>query len=152
MRDDVRRKLLADYAVALVTERESWDHLRHSQLSDAQRCEMLARWKQTAARLKTLAWQLREASPRALPGGLPVAPDQHGQLRTDAVGKRGEAGLNAKRRGRRFQTLVLVGAMRLAARWRARLKATMTRLDPPWMRCMARAAQRKPRIAVHKAQ
>ncbi len=127
MRDEVRRKLLAEYAVALVTERESWEHLRDSPLTEAQRCATLAQWKQTAARLKLLAAQLRASSP-CVPDAAPAAavplhavPDQ--PRRSVAVPAATRA--RARRRVQPLQTFLLAGATRLAAEWRA-LKATMT--------------------------
>jgi hypothetical protein len=63
--DDVRRKLLAEYAATLVAERATWERLREPQLSEAERCHAFGQWKRTAARLKTLTQQLRD-EPRSL--------------------------------------------------------------------------------------
>lgn len=120
MRDEVRRKLLADYAVALVTERESWEHLRHSPLTEAQRCATLAGWKRDSARLKMLAAQLRASSPSV--GAVPAAPSQPHRA---PDGGQSAARSNPKRRVQPLQMLLLAGAMRLATEWRA-LKATVT--------------------------
>ena len=63
--DDARKKLLAEFALALVAERAAWERLGEPQLTEVERCQCLAAWKPTAARLKSLAQQIRGA---ALPG------------------------------------------------------------------------------------
>jgi hypothetical protein len=63
MPNEVRRKLLAEYAVALVAERESWERMREPQLGDAERCRSVGQWKQAAASVRTLARQVRATAP-----------------------------------------------------------------------------------------
>jgi hypothetical protein len=57
--DDPRKKLLAEFALALVAERAAWERLSEPQLSEVERCHCLAEWKPTAARVKSLAQQIR---------------------------------------------------------------------------------------------
>ena len=63
MRNEIRRKLLIEYAVALVAERDSWERLSDPELTEAQRCRLFGEWKQTAATLKQLGRRLRDAEP-----------------------------------------------------------------------------------------
>ena len=60
--DDARKKLLAEYAVALVMERAAWERLSDPQLTEPERCHCFAKWKLAAALLKTLAQQVRGAA------------------------------------------------------------------------------------------
>jgi len=64
--DDMRKRLLAEYAAALVEERASWERLSDPQLSEVERFHTYARWKPAADRLKTLVHELREPAPGAM--------------------------------------------------------------------------------------
>jgi hypothetical protein len=64
--DDVRKKLLAEYAAALVEERTSWERLSDPLLSELERYHIYARWKPASDRLKNLVHELREPAPAAM--------------------------------------------------------------------------------------
>jgi hypothetical protein len=98
MNNEVRRKLLAEYAVALVAERESWERSREPQLGDAERCRSIGQWKENAARLKMLARQVRDSAP--------AATNTHPRTNARATAP--------------FYLPWLVASSRLVAMWRAR--------------------------------
>lgn len=64
--DDVRKRLLAEYAAALVEERASWERLSDPLLSEVERFDTYARWKPASDRLKILVHELREPAPVAM--------------------------------------------------------------------------------------
>lgn len=137
MRNDVRKKLLADYAVALVAERESWGRLHEPDLTEAERCRILGEWKQVAAALKILVRQLREApadavfepapSHRTDAGSVPPpeAPNDW-ELMADAAPAPGAS--NAAARRRPFHVQCLLASLRLVTMLRARLGTAVPRL------------------------
>ncbi|MHB1122890.1 MAG: hypothetical protein ACYC0T_09220 [Ramlibacter sp.] len=139
MRHDVRKKLLADYAVALVAERESWGRLHEPDLTEAERCRILGEWKQIAAGLKTLVRQLRDvpADPVFEPersrgdDADPVLPPEAAdgwELMADAAAVAGAAVAPALRRP--FHVQCLLASLRLMAMLRARLESAVPRLGP----------------------
>lgn len=135
MRNDARKKLLADYAVALVAERESWARLHEPDLTEAERCRILGEWKQVAAGLKTLVRQLRDLPVVA------VAVAQQSSGTTDAAHLPREpadewdfieAAVPAPDPRRRpFHVHWLLASLRLMATLRARLETAVPRLGSP---------------------
>lgn len=130
MRNDVRKKLLADYAVALVAERESWGRLQEPDLTEAERCRILGEWKHIAADLKTLVRQLRDLPAVAVS----VAPQLPHRPGADALVAPAPAdewefteGTAAAPR-RPFPVQCLLASLRLMAAWRARLETAAPRL------------------------
>lgn len=129
MRNDLRKKLLADYAMALVEERTSWERLREPDLTEAERCRTFGEWKQTASRLKTLARHLREAEPPAAslaPAAADAAPIQeqacavHPQFGRDVAQSMPPPALQW-----------LVRSTRLVTTWLARTHAGLARVGSP---------------------
>lgn len=113
MRNEVRRKLLIEYAVALVAERESWERLRDPGLTEAERCRLFGEWKRTASGLKQLVRRLRDAEPVHLSESEDTA---HAAESSD------EASLP-----RRFHVPWVAARLRLVVRWCARLETAMPR-------------------------
>lgn len=137
MRNDDRKKLLADYAVALVAERESWERLHESNLTESERCRILGEWKQVAAALKMLVRQLRDAP--ATPVFLESHPAQssddgalvpnlpaHAQFELPAVHPPATDGLR-----RPFHVPCLGAALRLVTVLRTRLGTAVPGLGSP---------------------
>lgn len=137
MRNDARKKLLADYAVALVAERESWGRLHEPDLTEAERCRILGEWKQVAAGLKTLVRQLRDlpvvavaVAPQssecrgadALP---PWEPADEWELVEGAAPAPTASGPAARRRP--FHVHCLLGSLRFMAALRTRLETAVPR-------------------------
>lgn len=137
MRNDVRKKLLADYAVALVAERESWRRLHEPHLTEAERCRILGEWKQIAAGLKTLVRQLRDVPavsvsdpPRSqgphADSVLPPEPADEWEVMADGVAAPPASIAPALRR--RFHVHCLLASLRLMTTLRARLESAVPRL------------------------
>jgi hypothetical protein len=137
MRNDVRKKLLADYAVALVAERESWGRLHEPDLTEAERCRILGEWKQVAAALKILVRQLREVpadsifeparSHRTDAGSvLPPEAADDWELMADAPAAPDAPKAAARRRP--FHVHCLLASLRLVTALRARLGTSVPRL------------------------
>lgn len=137
MRNDARKRLLADYAVALVAERESWGRLHEPDLTEAERCRILGEWKQVAAGLKTLARQLRDvpadsalAPARSLraDAGSAVAAEaaDDWEFMADAAPAPDASSASAPRRP--FHAHCLLTSLRLVAVLRARLETAVPRL------------------------
>lgn len=137
MRNDLRKKLLADYAVALVAERESWARLHEPELTEAERCRILGEWKQVAAGLKTLVRQLRDVPAVAVPDPsrsecpdagsvLPPEPGEEWDFMADAVAAPTATMEPALRRP--FHVHCLVASLRLMTTLRARLATAVPRL------------------------
>lgn len=132
-----RKKLLADYAVALVAERESWGRLHDPDLTEAERCRILGEWKQVAAGLKILVRQLREVPADSVfepaqshgtdadPLPQPEAADDW-ELMADAAAAPG-ASKSAVRR-RPLHVHCLLASWRLVTLLRARLETAVPRL------------------------
>lgn len=137
MPNEVRKKLLADYAVALVAERESWGRLHEPDLTEAERCRILGEWKQVSAGLKTLVRQLRDLPVAAVPVATPSSQSMDAAARLsgelaqewDAMGDATAApGPEAAALRRPLHVLCLVASSRLIAMLRARLETTVPRL------------------------
>lgn len=138
MRHDVRKKLLADYAVALVAERESWARLQDPDLTEAQRCRTLGEWKQIAAGLKTLVRQLRDAPIACVPVAPGTSPSGEGDSHPGAESADEREAVadavavpvisKAPARRRPFHVHCLVASLRLMKGWRARLEPAAPRL------------------------
>lgn len=137
MRNDVRKKLLADYAVALVAERESWGRLHEPDLTEAERCRILGEWKQVAAALKTLVRQLRDVPPDAVfeparshgtdaGSVVPAEAADDWELMPDAAAPSGASTAAARRRP--FHVHCLLASLRLVTAMRARLGTAGPRL------------------------
>lgn len=132
-----RKQLLADYAVALVAERESWGRLHDPDLTEAERCRILAEWKQVAAGLKILVRQLREvpadsvfepaqshcSDADSLPR--PQAADDWELIADPAPAL---AASNAAARRRPLPVHCLLASWRLVTMLRARLETAVPRL------------------------
>lgn len=138
MPNEVRKKLLADYAVALVAERESWGRLHEPDLTEAERCRILGEWKQVSAGLKKLVRQLRDLPVAAVPLAPPSSPSMDAAARLsgelaeewdateDATAAPGPSEATALRRP--LHVFCLVASSRLIAMLRARLETTVPRL------------------------
>lgn len=137
MRNEVRKKLLSDYAVALVAERESWARLQEPDLTEAQRCRILGEWKQIAAGLKILVRQLREApeacvtlapqTPRATGTGTLLHPDPAPERDGEAGAAPAATATQASARRRPFYVHCLAASLRLTTACRARLQTFVPR-------------------------
>lgn len=137
MRNDVRKKLLADYAVALVAERESWGRLHEPDLTEGERCRILGEWKQVAAALKILVRQLRDvpadsvfepARSHSTDPDAALAPEvaDEWELMADAPAAPGASNAAAERRP--FLVQCLLASWRLVTLLRARLETAVPRL------------------------
>lgn len=127
MRNDDRKKLLADYAVALVAERESWARLHEPHLTEAERCRILGEWKQVAASLKTMVRELRAApaapvflapSARSSDDGALVGPNPPAQPQVAPAAVDAPAIANANVLRRPSQVPGLLAVLRLITLWR----------------------------------
>lgn len=133
MRNDHRKQLLADYAVALVAERELWERLQQPQLTESERCRTVGEWKHIAATLKTLVRQLRDAPAApvfqppcsARPAGEAIVVP-HPEAAPAAAQAPAAVGADAVRL--RFPVPSLVATLRLVSWWRARLGAALPSL------------------------
>lgn len=121
MQHEVRRKLLADYAVALVAERESWQRLYQPELNDAERCRSFGQWKERAARLKTLAAQVRDGAPDCMDHAHDAAPGPSGPEEPPAL-----TGIAGDRRNPLPASWIMASS-RLVTLLRARVEAAMPR-------------------------
>ena len=137
MRHDVRKKLLADYAVALVAERDSWGRLHDPDLTEAERCRILGEWKQVAAALKILVRQLREVPADSVfeparsqstdpVSVLPPETADDWELMADDAAAQGASDAPAQRRP--FHVHCLLASWRLVTMLRARLETAVPRL------------------------
>ena len=139
MRNELRRKLLTEYAVALVAERESWERLRDPELTEVERCRMFGQWKQSAACLKEHARWLREAEPPAVFRSQDAAPtanedslylDKAPAKREDVVAVVALSPAMPRLR-RPFDVRWLAGSLRLITLLSARFQAAMPRVRSP---------------------
>ena len=138
MRHDVRKKLLADYAVALVAERESWGRLHDPELTEAERCRVLGEWKQIAAALKILARQLREAPVASRPVALQTAQwsgaptlrpaDLVNEWKAEVPAAPAPTASRATALRRPFYVHCLAASLRLTTACRSRLQTLVPRL------------------------
>lgn len=141
MPNEVRKKLLADYAVALVAERESWGRLHEPDLTEAERCRVLGEWKQIAAALKILARQLREAPVASRPvasqtfqwSGAPslLPADLVNEWETEAAAAPAPTASRATALRRPFYVHCLAASLRLTTACRARLQTLVPRPGSP---------------------
>ncbi|HEY0884142.1 MAG TPA: hypothetical protein VGE20_02605 [Ramlibacter sp.] len=131
--------MLADYAVALVAERESWGRLHEPDLTEAERCRILGEWKQVSAGLKTLVRQLRDvpadsifepARSHCTDAGSDLPPEaaDDWEVMADAAPVPGASAAAARRRP--FHVHCLLASLRLVTTLRARLGSAVPRLGP----------------------
>lgn len=112
--DETRKKLLGEFAVALVAEHAAWNQLRDPELSETARLDSVANWKTAKARLKLLSQQVRAGEVQGI------------ELRTAPVRQRVEAA-PAPRNGLAWGRLMVALTIAFTAHCRDAIRSAAAR-------------------------